>query len=56
MKLLSALGLVVVFVLLSVMMPPIFHDLETTLHQFFAVIQDTLAIVQNFLAMVSRNT
>ncbi|MEK7615731.1 MAG: hypothetical protein AAB420_00815 [Patescibacteria group bacterium] len=56
MKLLSALGLVVLFLLLFVMMPRIFHDLEETLHRFFGMIQDVLALAQKFLAMVSSNT
>ena len=53
MKLFSALGLVVVFVLLAVMMPPIFHDVETTLHQFFSLVGDVLALARHFLATIS---
>ena len=56
MKLFSALGLVVVFVLLAVMMPRVFHDLEGALHQFFALLQDALALAQKFLTSVSSNT
>lgn len=53
MKLLSALGLVVVFILLAVMMPRIFHDLEQTLHQFFTVVQGALSLGSDFLATTS---
>lgn len=53
MKLFSALGLVVVFVLLAVMMNPVFHALERTLLQFFSLAQDTLELARHALATVS---
>lgn len=53
MRLFSALGLVVVFVLFAVMMPRVFHDVEATLHQFLQVAQEALSISSDFLATTS---
>ena len=53
MKLFSALGLVIVFVLFAVMMPRVFHDVEATLHQFLSVAQEALSISSDFLATTS---
>ena len=53
MRLFSAFGLVVVFVLFAVMMPRVFHDLEATLHQFLLVAQEALSISSDFLATTS---
>ena len=56
MKLFSAFGLVVVFVLLAVMMPRVFDGLEGTLHQFFTLAQDALLTIQHLLVSISSNT
>ena len=53
MRLFSAFGLVVVFVLFAVMMPRVFHDVEATLHQFLSVAQEALSIGSDFLATTS---
>ena len=53
MKLFSALGLVVVFMLLAVMMPRIYHDVESTLHQFISVLQDLLVLAKHAVATIS---
>ena len=53
MPLFSAIGLGVLFVVLRVMMPLVFHGLAGTLQQFFVLVQDTLALAREVLATIS---